>query len=333
MNMQHLLTIWTYKQHSINLKRCPTKKPIIMKNSLLPLLLFCFAFCVTSYPAAAQGIYPKEMDGKWGFTDRLGNPVIDFQFEEANYFYNNLAAVKVGGVWGFIDTEGHASISPQFESVENFKHATACVKQEGKFGLIDLQGNYLLKPVYDSLETMGDAVIYLESGSFGIMDTLGKRLTDPVYQRIMSGWQKILNVKKDDHWARWKDGDETPEPLSNLVFLTVDDLPRFPGCKEKGKSKEELKECSDMEMLKFIYGHIRYPAVARENGVEGMVVVSFTITSVGKVADIEVVRDIGAGCGLESKSVVASMPDWLPGKIEGTAVGTRFNLPVKFKLE
>ena len=89
--------------------------------------------------------------------------------------------------------------------------------------------------------------------------------------------------------------------------------------------------------MKFIYQHIQYPAIARENGVFGTVVVQFIVEKDGTVKDAKVVRDIGGQCGAETLRVVHLMNakgiKWTPGKQRGTPVRVQFNLPVKFKLE
>ena len=83
--------------------------------------------------------------------------------------------------------------------------------------------------------------------------------------------------------------------------------------------------------------NIRYPSIARENGVQGTVVVTFVIEKDGRVSNARVVRDIGAQCGQEALRVVELMQDqnilWAPGKMYGSPVRVQFNLPVKFKLE
>ena len=108
-------------------------------------------------------------------------------------------------------------------------------------------------------------------------------------------------------------------------------MPAFPGC--EGMAKAEKKQCADKKMLEYIYGNIKYPAIARENGVEGMVVVQFVIEKDGSITASKVARDIGAGCGDEALRIVNQMPKWNPGKQRGRAVRVQFNLPVRFKLE
>ena len=127
-----------------------------------------------------------------------------------------------------------------------------------------------------------------------------------------------------------------PEPEVDEIFKVVEEMPRFPGCENKGSAAEK-KACADKKMLEFIYKNIKYPAIARENGVEGTVVVSFVVDKDGSIQDARVVRDIGAQCGQEALRVVNLMNSkglkWTPGKQRGRAVKVQFNLPVKFRLE
>lgn len=123
-----------------------------------------------------------------------------------------------------------------------------------------------------------------------------------------------------------------PKKEDNEIFKVVEDQPAFPGC-EDIRDKAEKKKCAEEKMLTFIYSNIKYPAIARENGVEGMVVVSFVVEKDGSITGAKVVRDIGAGCGAEALRVVGKMPNWEPGKQRGRPVRVQFNLPVRFRLE
>lgn len=126
-----------------------------------------------------------------------------------------------------------------------------------------------------------------------------------------------------------------PPPKEEEIFVVAEDMPRFPGCEDL-PSKKEKEQCAGQKLLEFIYANIQYPAVARENGVEGTVVVAFVVEKDGSVADIKLLRDIGAGCGDEAQRVVKlmnAMPErWIPGKQRGKAVRVQYNLPVKFVL-
>ena len=127
-----------------------------------------------------------------------------------------------------------------------------------------------------------------------------------------------------------------PKDEPEEIFRIVEQMPRFPGCENKG-SKADKDACAQKKLLEFIYANIKYPAIARENGVEGACVIQFVVEKSGKVTDARVVRDIGAGCGEEALRVVKLMNKqskvWTPGKQRGRSVRVQFTLPVKFKLQ
>ncbi len=129
-----------------------------------------------------------------------------------------------------------------------------------------------------------------------------------------------------------------PPPPPKIVdkappfFKIVEEMPTFKGC-EGVDDKKERKACADQEMLKFIYKNIKYPAIARENHIQGTVVIRFIINEDGSISDTEIIRDIGGKCGDEALRVVEKMPNWNPGKQRGRAVKVQFNLPVKFRLD
>lgn len=128
-----------------------------------------------------------------------------------------------------------------------------------------------------------------------------------------------------------------PEPEVEEIFQVVEQMPRFPGCENMSGTNEEKKACAEKKMLEFIYGNIRYPAIARENGIEGQVVISFVVDSDGVIQTPEIRRDIGGGCGQEALRVVKlmnNMPqNWTPGRQRGRAVSVQFNLPIRFTLQ
>ena len=130
-----------------------------------------------------------------------------------------------------------------------------------------------------------------------------------------------------------------PDPESpgiDEIFRVVEEMPRFPGCEEV-EDAAERKQCADRRMLEFIYRNIKYPAIARENGVEGTVVVTFVVETDGRVTDAQILRDPGAQLGPEALRVINLMNEqglrWTPGKQRARPVRVQFNLPVKFKLE
>jgi len=126
-----------------------------------------------------------------------------------------------------------------------------------------------------------------------------------------------------------------PEPEVDEIFKVVEEMPRFPGC--NSGSAAEKKACAEKKLLQYLYKNLKYPAIARENGVEGRVYIQFVVEKDGTVQDGKIVRDIGAGCGQAALKVVNDMNNlperWSPGKQRGKSVRVLYTLPVTFKLE
>jgi len=116
------------------------------------------------------------------------------------------------------------------------------------------------------------------------------------------------------------------------LYKVVEEMPRFPGCENQG-DKEEKKKCAEDKMNQHLYQNLAYPKIARENGIDGMVVLQFVIEKDGKISNAKIIRDIGAGCGEAALNVVNSMPAWIPGKQRGKNVRVLYTMPVRFKLE
>lgn len=129
-----------------------------------------------------------------------------------------------------------------------------------------------------------------------------------------------------------------PEPVAppsptieeDDIFRVVEQMPMFPGCSSKKLSEAERQSCATTKMLAFVYQHVKYPALARENGIQGTAVVKFVVEKDGSITNITIVKDPGGLTGESVFSVVERFPDWIPGKQRGKPVRVEFNLPVKF---
>ncbi|HHM21203.1 MAG TPA: energy transducer TonB, partial [Bacteroidetes bacterium] len=121
-----------------------------------------------------------------------------------------------------------------------------------------------------------------------------------------------------------------PFILKEDTLLTkADQMPFFTGCEMLSGSPEEKRECSDKELVHFLSRYLVYPEEARNQGIEGTVLVSFIIDETGKVVQPEVLKDIGGGCGAAAIEVVGKMPRWQPAIHQGRAVKVRMNLPIQ----
>ena len=130
------------------------------------------------------------------------------------------------------------------------------------------------------------------------------------------------NDDKGGEVLKLKEAVAQPEPkpeVENKVFDVVEQMPSFPG----GPSA----------LMKYLSENVKYPVVAQENGVQGRVVVSFVVEKDGHITDVKVVRSVDPSLDKEAARVVKSMPSWIPGKQNGSAVRVKYNVPVSFKLQ
>jgi TonB family protein len=121
------------------------------------------------------------------------------------------------------------------------------------------------------------------------------------------------------------------------VYQVAEEMPRFPGCEALDTTIQAKNQCAQASLLNFIYQNVRYPEEARVAGVEGSVVLRFIVETDGTISNLELVKDIGSGCGEEALRVVGAMNEigvrWSPGKKDGKPVRVQQALPIKFKLE
>ena len=121
-----------------------------------------------------------------------------------------------------------------------------------------------------------------------------------------------LDVRSYELLSQKKVTDNSP------IYEEADIMPSFPG---GGEAIE-----------KYLNDNIKYPKVARKNGVQGRVEVSFVVERDGTLSNIRVARSVDPLLDKEAKRVILSMPRWKPGKKDGKEVRVRYKLPVTFRL-
>jgi protein TonB len=113
-----------------------------------------------------------------------------------------------------------------------------------------------------------------------------------------------------------------PEPKheeENKVFDVVEQMPSYPG----GMGA----------LMSWLSQNIKYPTVAAENGISGRVIVQFVVERDGSITDVRVARGVDPYLDKEATRVVKMMPNWIPGKQNGSPVRVKYTVPVVFKLQ
>lgn len=142
------------------------------------------------------------------------------------------------------------------------------------------------------------------------------------------------------------------------VYNVIEQPPTFPG--------------GEAALLKYIATHVKYPSLAMEYDIQGIVNLRFVVMEDGSVGDVQVAKSLDGGrkvaiksfeswsagrssasrldydnyvkeredynsgrtnCDAEAIRVVKSLPRFIPGKLQGRAVPVWFSLPIRFQLQ
>ena len=116
-----------------------------------------------------------------------------------------------------------------------------------------------------------------------------------------------------------------------VLFDIVDEIPMFISC---SNSIIEKATCFNYEMQKHIESNFLYPLKAIERGVEGEVIVSFIINSLGKVTDVKAEgSDAHKLLKDEAKRIISLLPSFIPGKHNQEETNVLYSFPMSFSLD
>lgn len=87
------------------------------------------------------------------------------------------------------------------------------------------------------------------------------------------------------------------------------------------------------DFLKYISENLIYPDIAKTIGLQGEVMVGFTVKADGSVTDVKALNELSGGCDSEAVRVVSHSMRWTPAYYNGKAVDSKVSAPVLFELE
>lgn len=112
---------------------------------------------------------------------------------------------------------------------------------------------------------------------------------------------------------------EDPIEEEDIPFVLVEQKPTFQG----GDANE---------FSRWISQHLDYPEIAKANGVQGRVMVQFTVQKDGSVGNVKLLRGVDPSLDKEALRVVALSPKWEPGRQRDRSVNVTYQFPVIFVL-
>ena len=131
----------------------------------------------------------------------------------------------------------------------------------------------------------------------------------------------MASTEDNTEWVDLDDYDVVevePEPEEEEIFMVVEDQPEFPG--------------GTAALLEYLRKNIKYPAICRENNIQGRVLVTFIVNKDGAIVEPEVVKSVNPSLDKEALRVISTMPNWKPGSQLGKPVRVKYTVPVNFRL-
>lgn len=145
-------------------------------------------------------------NGKWGFLDKSGNIVIDYQYDYVGTFVNGIAGVVKEGKIGYINTKGEYVIEAQYPYEDNtilrdYSCGIVRVYDGEKSIYFDESGNQVFTLENSTIGEFNEDLAWVvnnEDDKRGYVNTKGKIVIDYKYTRANNFSDGLAKVYTDD---------------------------------------------------------------------------------------------------------------------------------------
>ena len=150
-----------------------------------------------------------------------------------------------------------------------------------------------------------------------------------------------MDTQKEDNTARGVVTQEGSDDADKFKAVQEQVVVKEPEPEVKHKEEEifvAVEQQAEVPggqaaLMKWLSQNVRYPETAQQNDVQGRVIVKFVVEKDGSIGTATILKGVDKDLDREALRVVKKMPRWQPGKNNGVAVRSYFNLPVVFKLQ
>ena len=161
--------------------------------------------------------------------------------------------------------------------------------------------------------------------------------------QIMRGVDALLDaeaIRVLESMPVWKPGKQRGEPVN--VRFTLPVVFRLTGDTEKQIQTNQVSPENvqapefpggENAYMKFLSDNIKYPVIAQENGIQGLIEAVFNIDTTGKVTFVKFSKSVDPSLDKEARRVIELMPDWIPGKLNGKATSVTSGATFVFRLQ
>ena len=113
--------------------------------------------------------------------------------------------------------------------------------------------------------------------------------------------------------------EDTPTTSAATPSEVVETMPEYPG--------------GEAAIFKHLFENIKYPVDAMENGIQGRVVVDFTIEKDGSISNPTVKRSLCPSLDAEAIRVIKTLKKFTPATHNGRPVAVKQSIPIAFRMQ
>jgi TonB family protein len=131
----------------------------------------------------------------------------------------------------------------------------------------------------------------------------------------------------------YKENSNIQVPLELKVHISYETI------KNRNEGRWFVEKCASFQggdvntFNKWVASQVVYPKDAQKKGIQGKVIIQFSVNRNGKVCDIKVIRGVHPLLNSEALRVIQISPDWAPAMEEGKPVKQNFVIPIEFSLQ
>jgi len=103
----------------------------------------------------------------------------------------------------------------------------------------------------------------------------------------------------------------------NKVYVVLQQMPEFP--------------TGNDSLLSYVSKNLKWPNT--DSDVQGKVVCRFVVNTDGSISDIEIIRSLDPLFDAEAIRVIKTLPNFIPGELNGKVVRAYYTIPVIFRTE
>ncbi len=145
---------------------------------------------------------PTEMDGKWGYTDKTGNFVIEPRFDKAQYFQSGIAIVQLGNKFGCINQDGKMTIKPEYSQIHNLHDGFVSFQKNDKLGVYNKSGEIIVEPKYGNIFSFTDGyALVRRDNKYGFINQAGELVIPLKYEKASLFWEGLAAVQINNKWG------------------------------------------------------------------------------------------------------------------------------------